>query len=79
MNVNDIIVLENNKNYLLLLDTVIKADKYYLAVELDNNENPTNNYVVVREEKEGNDIYMEITEDPYIYSELIKMHSEQSK
>ena len=54
MNVNDIIVLENNKNYLLLLDTVIKADKYYLAVELDNNENPTNNYVVVREEKEGN-------------------------
>lgn len=79
MNVNDIIVLENNKNYLLLLDTIIKADKYYLAVELDNNENPTNNYVVVREEKEGNDIYMEITEDPYIYSELIKMHSEQSK
>lgn len=79
MNVNDIIVLENNKNYLLLLDTVIKADKYYLAVELDNNENPTNNYVVVREEKEGNDIYMETTEDPYIYSELIKMHSEQSK
>lgn len=79
MNVNDIIVLENNKNYLLLLDTVIKADKYYLAVELDNNENPTNNYVVVREEKEGNDIYMEITEDPYIYCELIKMHSEQSK
>lgn len=79
MNVNDIIVLENNKNYLLLLDTVIKADKYYLAVELDNNENPTNNYVVVKEEKEGNDIYMEITEDPYIYSELIKMHSEQSK
>lgn len=79
MNVNDIIVLENNKNYLLLLDTVIKEDKYYLAVELDNNENPTNNYVVVREEKEGNDIYMEITEDPYIYSELIKMHSEQSK
>ena len=77
MNVNDIIVLENNKNYLLLLDTVIKADKYYLAVELDNNENPTNNYVVVREEKEGNDIYMEITEDPYIYSELIKMHSER--
>lgn len=77
MNVNDIIVLENNKSYLLLLDTVIKADKYYLAVELDNNENPTNNYVVVKEEKEGNDIYMEITEDPYIYSELIKMHSER--
>lgn len=77
MNVNDIIILENNKSYLLLLDTVIKADKYYLAVELDNNENPTNNYVVVKEEKEGNDIYMEITEDPYIYSELIKMHSER--
>ena len=77
MNVNDIIVLENNKSYLLLLDTVIKADKYYLAVELDNNENPTNNYVVVKEEKEGNDIYMEITEDPYIYSELIKMNSER--
>ena len=66
MNVNDIIILENNKSYLLLLDTVIEADKYYLAVELDNNENPTNNYVVVKEEKEGNDIYMEITEDPYI-------------
>ncbi len=77
MNVNDIIILENNKSYLLLLDTVIEADKYYLAVELDNNENPTNNYVVVKEEKEGNDIYMEITEDPYIYSELIKMHSER--
>lgn len=77
MNVNDIIVLENNKSYLLLLDTVIEANKYYLAVELDNNENPTNNYVVVKEEKEGNDIYMEITEDPYIYSELIKMHSER--
>lgn len=77
MNVNDIIILENNKSYLLLLDTVIEANKYYLAVELDNNENPTNNYVVVKEEKEGNDIYMEITEDPYIYSELIKMHSER--
>lgn len=77
MNVNDIIILENNKSYLLLLDTVIEADKYYLAVELDNNENPTNNYVVVKEEKEGNDIYMEITEDSYIYSELIKMHSER--
>lgn len=64
MNVNDIIVLENNKNYLLLLDTVIKADKYYLAVELDNNENPTNNYVVVREEKK---------ETIYIWK-LLKIH-----
>ena len=74
MNVDDIMVLDNNKSYLLLLDKFIKDNKYYLAIELDNNENPTNNYVVVREEKEGNDIYMEIIEDPYIYNELINMH-----
>jgi len=61
--VNKIVELENNNSYVLLDETLLNNIKYYFALRLDKNEEPTNFYLFFEETKEGNDTFLAPVED----------------
>ena len=75
MKVDEIIDLENGTSYLLLLDSKIDTNNYFLAVKLDANEEPTNDYIVLKEINENNETYTQKVTDPIILSKLIEEYS----
>lgn len=75
MKVDEIIDLENGTSYLLLLESTIDNGKYFLAVELDDKDEPTKNYIVLKEIIDGNDTYIQKENDPIILSKLIQDYS----
>lgn len=76
MKVDEIIDLENGKSYLLLLDSVIDNVKYFLAVGLNEKDEPNNDYIVLKEITENAEIYIQKVTDPVILSKLINDYSE---
>lgn len=72
MKVDSVITLENNVNCLLLDKANYEGMNYYLAVVLDENEEPTEDNIVLKEIIEGNDIYVEREGDEQVLSELVK-------
>ena len=59
MEKDTIITLEDNEQYALLDKTIIDGRKFFFAVRVDDKTgNPTTDYEVFEEEKEGEDIYM---------------------
>lgn len=62
--VDKIVVLDNEKSYVILDETFFKGTKYYFGLRLDENEEPTNNYLFFEESIGSNDIYFfPITDD----------------
>lgn len=61
--VDMIVELENNKNYVILDEIMLKKVKYYFGLRLDENEEPTNNYLFFEESKNGMDTYLMPIED----------------
>ena len=59
MKVDEIIDLENGKSYLLLLDSVIDGAKFFLAVGLNEVEEPNNDYIILKEITENNETYIQ--------------------
>jgi len=63
MEINTIITLDDNSKY-VLMDKLIKNKKrYFFAIKLDNEENPTTEYEIFELEKNNKDTYMNIVED----------------
>lgn len=71
MKPNEIIDLENNTSYLLLLDNEIDNENYFLAVRLEKDDTPTQDYIVLKEINENNESYIQKVNDPFILSKLI--------
>lgn len=71
MKPNEIIDLENNTSYLLLLDNEIDNESYFLAVRLEKDDTPTQDYIVLKEINENNESYIQKVNDPFILSKLI--------
>lgn len=71
MKTNEIIELENNTSYLLLLNNELDNENYFLAVRLEENDTPTQDYIVLKEIKENEDSYIQKVNDPFILSKLI--------
>lgn len=64
MEKDTIITLEDNTNYALLDETIIEGRKFFFAVKIDNKtQNPTTEYEIFEEEREGEDIYMSALEE----------------
>jgi len=61
--VDTIVELDNNKKYVLLDDKNLNSTNYYLALRLDEHEEPTNNYLFFREIKDEDEIYLAPVED----------------
>lgn len=70
MGVDDIITLEDGKEFLLLLDTVNDDVKYYLAVECVNNE-PSDHFEVFKEVTENGETSVEEIEDGALLEKLL--------
>lgn len=70
MNVDEVITLEDGKEYVLLLDSMVNGNRYFLAVEIINNV-PTENYELFREIIEGAEISVEQVEDSALQEKLI--------
>jgi len=58
-----IVELENNNSYVLLDETLLNNIKYYFGLRVNENEEPTNNYLFFEETKEGNDTFLAPVED----------------
>ena len=56
--VDKIVELENNYSYLILDETLLNNKKFYFGLKLDQNEEPTNNYLFFEEFKDVNDVYL---------------------
>ena len=77
MNVDEVIQLEDNNNYGLLLKADIDDRNYFLAVKLNEKEEPTNEYKVLKEINENTDTYVQEINDPLILSQLLEEYSMQ--
>lgn len=71
MKVDTVITLANNKNYLLLLEDDFMDEDYFLAVLLDENNEPTNKYAVLKELKKQGETYIQKVTDPEVLSHLL--------
>jgi len=56
--VDKIVELENDKSYVILDEAIFGEMKYYFGLRLDENEEPTNNYLFFEEYKEDNNIFL---------------------
>ena len=71
MNVNSVITLDDEFKCLLLDKTNYDNDNYYIAVALDANNQPIEDYAVLKETIEGNDIFVEKIEDENILEKVL--------
>ena len=78
MNVDEMITLANYVSYGLLLKASLDGDNYFLAVQLDSNEEPTDKYEVLKEVNDQGEISVLIERDPLILNELLKQYQEQA-
>lgn len=69
--VDNIVELENGKKYVLLDEKKIDKNNYYFGLRLDNNEEPTNNYLFFEEIKDCNDVYLLPIDDEKLKSLLL--------
>ena len=56
--VDKIVELENNKSYVILDETKVDNDKYYFGLRLNDNDEPTNNYLFFSEYKDKSEVYL---------------------
>ncbi len=61
--VDKIVELENDKKYVILDGKKLNDTDYYFGLRLDENEEPTNNYLFFEETKVGEDTYLAPVED----------------
>ena len=73
MKVDSVITLENGVNCLLLEKVNYNNDNYFMAVVLDEAEEPSEEYVVLKEIIENNENYVMRIIDENILAELVKL------
>lgn len=73
MKVDSVITLDNGVNCLLIDKTNYNETNYFLAILLDENEEPTDISYVFKEIVEGEDTYVEREGNEEILAEVIKL------
>lgn len=63
MNKEEVITLENNKEYVILDTVKYKDEKYLYCVGIDKDENPTKEYIYLKGIEEDGEFYIENVED----------------
>lgn len=61
--VDKIVELENNKSYVILDEKKLDNVNYYFGLRLNENEEPTNNYLFFEESIEGDNTFLTPIED----------------
>ena len=73
MKIDSVITLENDVNCLLLEKVNYNNDNYFLTVVLDDNEEPSDEYIVLKEIIEDGQNYVMRVTDENVLAELIKL------
>ena len=73
MRVDTVITLDNDVNCLLLEKAIYNDENYFLSVILDESEEPSDEYIVLKEIVENNQYSVERIVDKDILTELIKL------
>lgn len=77
MNIDSVITLENGVNCLLLEKVVYDNKNYFLSVVLDEEEEPSDEYVIFNEIIEDNEAYVEKVEDTELIAKLVNLFSDK--
>lgn len=73
MKVNTVITLENNVNCLLLEKASLENENYFLAVVLNETEEPSDDYVVLKEKLDNDKEYVIKVEDANTLAKLVNL------
>lgn len=73
MNIDDIITLEDNVEYMVLDVVELNQEKYLYCIEIDSEERPKQEYKYFKEVIEDGMLYTEEVEDPNILETIISM------
>ena len=73
MKSGQIITLEDNEKYLLLLDTVQEGHTFFYANKLTADEKTTSEYEIFEETIEDDGSYMDVVEDKEVKEFLLKV------
>ncbi len=68
-----IITLDNDKEYYLLDETILDNKKYFYAVGVDKNEEPTKEYIVLEEIQKGEKIFIKKVKDKEMLKLLVTL------
>lgn len=72
MKVDNVILLEDNKKYLLLDETILDNKKYFYAVEVTDAElEPTDNYIFLEESSNQQDVFVTQVDNQELISALL--------
>lgn len=63
MQINDVVTLENNEEFLILDITELNHEKYLYCVGIDKNDMPTKEYIYLRGLESDNGLLVEKVED----------------
>lgn len=73
MIVDSVITLENDVNCLLLEKVTYNNDNYFLSVVLNEEEEPSDEYVVFKEINEDGQSFVEKVENAALLAELVNL------
>lgn len=76
MGVDEIITLDDGKEFILLTETVLEGDKYFMAVEAVN-EVPTEHYELFKQIVENGELSVEEVVDEKIRLQLLDIFEDQ--
>ena len=77
MTVDSVIILDNDVNCLLLEKVTHENENYFLSVVLNEDEEPSDEYVIFKEIIEDNENYVEAVADANLQTELIKLFTNE--
>lgn len=69
--VNSIVELEDDRKYLILDETLLDKDMYCYGLRLDENEEPTSNYLFFEKIEDNNQIYLNPVDDEKVKGLLL--------
>ena len=72
MEVDTVVTLADGKKYLLLLEDDYMEEDYFLSVLLNDKDEPTDEYILLKEIIKDGKVYSQRVKDPVILSELLK-------
>ena len=79
MKVDTVVTLADGKKYLLLLQGEFMGDEYFLSVLLNDMDEPTNEYAVLKQVIRLDGVYTQRIKNPIILSELLDDYKAQYK
>jgi len=71
MNIEDIITLEDNKDYMILDIIDFNKDKYIYFVGIDKDDNPTSEYIYLKVVEENGGYYTEEVQDDNVLKAIV--------